>query len=210
MMATVGNVGENILIVFWMLVYVNRHSVVSYMGILYFPESSPSFIYQGNRKGAVHVSHKQLSGASDGCLLILFTSWGKKNESLRRKSTDLHPSCFVQAWAAGWESTEQCFGPVPGSSQLCCPARDDLGWAVPPFPCAWKVSLSWSCWFFVSFFQSILTPAAEKSQTLLSMIYPGAWDKSRLPGRNRLPSLESMVLLEVHDCLKCLHPGLLK
>lgn len=50
-----------------------------------------------------------------------------KNESLRCESTDLHPSCSVQAWAAGWESTEQWFGSVPGSSQLRCPARDDLG-----------------------------------------------------------------------------------
>lgn len=136
-----------------------------------------------------------------------------KNESLRCKSTDLRPSCCAQTQAAAWESTEQSFGPVPGSSQLCCPARMTLAEpcsSVPPFPRVGKVSLSWSCWFCVSSFQSILTPAAEKSQTLLSMIYPGAWDKSRLPGRNRLPSLESTVLLEVHDCLKCLHPGLLK
>lgn len=117
-----------------------------------------------------------------------------KNESLRCKSTDLHPSCSVQTWAAGWESMEQGFGSAPGSSQLCCQPGMTLARpcsSVPPFPCMWKVSLSWSCWFFVSSFQSILTPAAEKSQTLLSMIYPGAWDKSRLPGRNRLPSLES-------------------
>lgn len=78
MMAAMGNGGENMLIFFWMLEYVNRHSVVSYMGILYFQESSPSFTYQRNRKEAAHVSHKQLSSAPDGCLFILFTSWGKE------------------------------------------------------------------------------------------------------------------------------------
>ena len=58
------------------------------------------------------------------------------------------------------------------------------------------------------FYSSLLLKRARRS----FVIDPGAWDESRLPPRTRLPSSGhgELVLLEVRDCLTCLHPGLLK
>lgn len=128
-MAATGNVGENMLIVFWILQYVNRHwchiweysSSRNHLQALFTREIAKELFT------VPIISFPVLQ--TDVCSFCLYHG-ENKNESLRWKCTDFHPSCSVQAWPAGWESTEWYFGPVPGSSKLFCPARVDLGWAV--------------------------------------------------------------------------------